>query len=130
MNIRLYKNEDYEMIKSWWIEANEPFPPKELMTEDSTFILEINNKPLMSVMLLLTNSSLAWLTSFIKDPKFKDSKEASKFITNYAENFAKEKGYKTILMFSYTDNLKQRYQNLGYIKSADNISSFVKRIQE
>lgn len=130
MNIRLYKEEDYEMISSWWKTANELAPPKEMMIEDSAFILEINNKPVISIMLLLTNSPLAWLTSFVKDPEFIDSKEASKAIVNYAENFAKDKGYKTILMFSYTDKLKKRYQDLGYIKSADNVSSFVKRIEE
>lgn len=130
MKIRLYKKEDYEMIASWWIAANEPAPPANMMTEDSAFILEIDNKPVISVMLLLTNSPLAWLTSFVKDPKFKDSKTASKAIVTYAENFAKQKGYETLLMFSYKDKLKKRYQELGYINTANDLSSFMKRIQE
>lgn len=128
MNIRLYTHSDYEMIKSWWIAANEPPPPQEMMTEDSAFILEIEGKPVISVMLLLTNSPLAWLTSFVKDPKFTNSKIASKQLVTYAENFAKERGYKALLMFSYKDKLKKRYQDLGYINTANNLSSFVKRI--
>lgn len=130
MNIRLYKKEDYNMISNWWIAANEPPPPSEMLTDDSTFILEIDNQPMISVMLLLTNTKLAWVTSFVKNPEFKNSKEASKAIVEYAENFAKEKGYTTTLMFAYTEKLKKRYQDLGYINSANNISSFVKRIKE
>lgn len=130
MNIRLYKKEDYNMIANWWIAANEPPPPTEIMADDSTFILEIDGRPMISVMLLMTNTKLAWVTSFVKNPEFKNSKEASKAIITHAENFAKEKGYTTTLMFAYTDKLKKRYQELGYINSANNISSFVKRIKE
>lgn len=129
MNIRLFKKDDYELIRSWWIKANE-FPPyQEMLPEESTFILEIDNQPKMCLTVYLTNCKFfAYLENFIKDPEFKNSKNEVNQLLEHAEKFAKDKGYKVLFCLAYKDKLKKRYEELGYKNTLNNLSSFVKEL--
>lgn len=128
MNIRLYKESDWSTIKNWWIIANEIPPLKESMTNDSTFVLEKDNDLLASITVYLTNSKeMAYLENLVRNPEFKN-KEAIKNLVNHAERFTKENGYKRLICFSYKSSLKKRYENLGYLNTLSDLSSFVKEL--
>lgn len=125
--IRLYRESDFELLKSWWIEANELPPLKEMMTLDSTFVLEKDGVPVMSLCVYFTNCKhLAYLENFIRNPSLNNSNLYSEKIVTHVEEFARSKGYRIIACLSYKDKLKQRYQQLGYINTLNNLSSFVK----
>lgn len=129
MDIRLYKNSDFEMIQNWWIDSNEIPPLREMLTEDSTFVLEMHGKARMCITVYLTNcKAVAHLENFVKDPNFKDSNTCSKILVEHAEKFAKEKGYKYLMCLSYQEKLKSRYEKLGYIRTLNNLSSFCKEL--
>jgi len=129
MNIRLFNKNDFEMIKMWWNEAQEMPPTIEMLPEESTFILEVNNEPQVCITVYLTNTNyVAYLENFIKNPNLKDSKEYTKKIVEHAENFAKQKGFKILVCLSYKEKLKQRYQDLGYINTLNNLSGFAKEV--
>lgn len=129
MNIRLYKKEDFNIIKDWWIKSNEVPPIEEMLTEDSTFILEMHGKAKMCISVYLTNCKcVAYLENFIKDPEFKDSKKSSKTLVEHAEIFAKEKGFRILVCYSYKEKLSKRYQELGYINTLNNLSSHAKEL--
>jgi len=129
MNIRLFNKNDFEMIKMWWNDAQEMPPTIEMLPEESTFILEVNNEPQVCITVYLTNTNyVAYLENFIKNPNLKDSKEYTKKIVEHAENFAKQKGFKILVCLSYKEKLKQRYQDLGYINTLNNLSGFAKEV--
>lgn len=129
MNIRLFNKNDYETIKMWWYKAHEIPPTLEMLPEDSTFILELDNKPQVSLTVYLTNSKhLAYLENFVKDPELKDSKQYTELLVKHVEMFTKEQGYKVLACLAYKDKLKKRYEDLGYINTLNNLSSFIKEL--
>lgn len=129
MNIRLYNKNDYQMIKGWWVDSNECPPLEDMLTEDSTFILEMHGKARMCISVYITNSkAVAYLENFVKDPGFKDSNACSKILVEHAEKFAKDKGYKYLMCLSYKEKLKSRYEKLGYFRTLNNLSSFCKEL--
>lgn len=130
MNIRLYKHSDYEIIKGWWLQINESPPSIEMLPEDSTFVLtNENNKPIACVNAYLTNSKeVSFVENLIKDSNSDVKKEDIQKLINYIFNYIKEQGYKRTLCFSYRDKLKKRYQEFGFIKTLDNVSTFCKEL--
>lgn len=129
MNIRLFNKNDFKMIQSWWKAADEMAPTIEMLPEDSTFILEIDEKPQICITLYLTNAKyISYLENFVKNPELKNSKEYSKKLVKYVENFAKENGCKILVCLSYKEKLKKRYEELGYMNTLNNISSFAKEL--
>lgn len=130
MNIRNFKKSDFEMIKTWWNEAQEMPPTLEMLPEDTTFILEVNNEPQVCITVYLTNTNyVAYLENFVKNPNLKEnSKQHTEALVKYAEEFCKDKGFKVLVCLSYKKKLETRYQDLGYINTLNNISSFVKEV--
>lgn len=130
MNIRQYKDSDYDMLVKWWNDQGEAAPEKDLIPVESTFVLEVNNVPIYSLSAYLTNvKGMAFFENFVGNPLYKkERKEYSVAIMAYVENFIKEKGYKRVVCFSYKDKVKSRYQEMGMKKTLDNISSFIKEL--
>lgn len=133
MNIRNYKEQaDFEMLKSWWIKQDEFPPTKEMLPEESTYILEIEGLgPIVSITLYLTNTrEFCILDNFIGNPDFSGParKEVSEIIISHAEKQAKELGYKSIMCMALKDKLKDYYQTFGYVKRFDNLATFNKEL--
>ncbi len=128
--IRNYTLADFETLKSWWVAADEPGPTIEMLPEDSTFILEVDGVPKMSISVYLTNTNyLAYLECFIKNPEINYKNNYTQQIIDHAEQFARSKGVKILVCLSYREKLKQRYQEFGYHRTLDNLSGFAKQIQ-
>lgn len=131
VNIRQYKNEDYEMIKSWHIISTGETPMDGLMIENGTFILERANIPALCLTVLLTQSNqVSYCFGYIKNPLFKEQnlENEGRALWEHCFSFAKEKGYNNILCFSNVDKLKDKYQRFGMRKTMDNLSSFVRNL--
>lgn len=129
MKIRLYTPQDYEMLKEWWVEANEPPPPESLIPE-TAYILEDRGTPVMSLALYLTNCKvIGYLECFIKNPMYYDSHVAADKLIRYVENEAKKHGCQVLVGLTYQDKLKKRYQDLGYVNTVNNLSSFARKIE-
>lgn len=127
ITIRNFKKNDFETILSWWNEVKEIGPTIEMLPEESTFILEINNVPKMCVTVYLTNTNyVAYAENFVKAPGL--SNKYSKTLVNHIEKFTKDKGFKVLLCLSYKEKLKRRYEKLGYRNTLNNLSSFVKEL--
>lgn len=128
MNIRNYKNSDFTMLASWWTLSNVPCPLPGMMPEESTYILEKDNKALYSICLYLTNTKeLCYIENFIKNPEYKD-KECSHLLVNHIFKVAKDLGYKRVICLSNNEKLKIRYQQLGGTPTLSNITSLVKEL--
>lgn len=125
--INTYKSTDYPLLKSWWEKTDEVVPQEEMISP-TTFILEIDEVPIISVGILLTNcSAAAYLSNFIGNPDCNSdvrqfaSEEIIKFITEYAH----AKGYKRVLAFAYKEKLKTRFRELGMRPTLSNLEAFV-----
>jgi hypothetical protein len=129
--IRPYKATDFPLVKSWWNAANEVAPLPEMMPEDSSFITEIDGRPVLAVTVYLTNSkAIAYTENFIGDPEYKGSsrREAASMLSDHIATFAKERGYQNLLCIASTQKLVGRYEELGYVKTLENVSTFVRRL--
>lgn len=129
--IRNFKGNDLEMIQSWW-KAQDEFPPTmEMLPPESTFICEVDDMPLVAITVYLTNSlEFCMLDNFIGNPEYSNNlrREASTFIVKYAEEFAKDMGYKSIMCLALKDKLKEYYQTFGYTLRFENASTFNKEL--
>lgn len=121
-------NSDYETTKHWWGAVNEPAPPLDLIPE-TTFIIRYNDAPILALSLFLTNcKGVAYLENFVGNPDFKGAirRDAAQALVDYACNFAAALGVMRVGCLAYRDKLKPRYEQLGMIKTLDNVSSFAR----
>jgi hypothetical protein len=130
VNIRQYSDKDFEMISDWWKQANEVGPAKDMLSAQTTFIMEINNVPAYSLSLYLTNcKGLAIFENFAGNPQLKgERKKFAPVLVNYLEDLAKSLGYKKIMCLSMNDKLVTRYTSLGYNKTVGGLTALVKEL--
>lgn len=130
-----YKEKDhYGVIASWWEAAEEQPPTREMMPEESTFILEAKGKPWIAVTVYLTNSTeVAWVDNLIANPKMPGEgarKAAIAWLQKFLEEWALEKGYRKLFCMAAKPALAERYRELGYTSTLKNVETFVKTLGE
>lgn len=130
IKIRHYNNSDYEILSKWWNDHKEIGPTKDMLPEESTFVLEYNGKPCVSITAYLTNSKeISYLENLISDPELKNKEirnTLTQIIVDDTFGFLRGLGYKRVICFSYKDGLKERYKEMGMTKTLDNLSSFAR----
>lgn len=130
--IRKYnKEQDLELICSWCKSYDLPDTVRTNIPEDTTYILEYENQPIMSACLYLTNcKNFSFIENAIKDKKInKDiTSTGLNILFSYLENKARELGYKMtfIMADSDKDKLKNKYMNMGYTPVIKNITLLCK----
>ena len=124
MNIRPFKDSDYETICSWLNFK----PTKDVLSGSSTYVLENDNKLLFCLTIYFTNSkNLCLIENFAGNPNFKEErKKYSQYLWLYCERLAKEMGYKNVMVLSNIDKLTQKYEQFGYTKFMDNVVALKK----
>lgn len=131
-NIRNYTQKDYIMLKGWWEMSGEVGPELESLPENTTYILEYEGSPLLSITIYLTNcKNLALLENFIGNPAFAGQlrKDMSQKLVDYCYAQCKQAGYKTLLCFSLNnEKIINRYQELGMTKVVDHLVSFGRKL--
>lgn len=131
IHIRPFKNEEFETIQKWYLDAHVLPPLPGMLIEDGTFILELNQVPALSQTVLLPQSKVvAYLEYMIKNPIFKKQnlEEIMPLFRDYLENYAKERGYQYFLTYGNHEKLNEKYKRLGFIPSLQNLTAFYKRI--
>lgn len=129
-NIRNFDKSDFDMIKAWWKAAKEPHPPIEYLPEDTTFIYSINNVPVYSITVYLTNcKEIAFLENFIKNPEYKNDSTHSQNFINYIYDFVRDSGYKKVIGMTDKEKLVKRYKELGMKKISENFYSLVRELR-
>lgn len=129
INIRKYKVEDLTMLQSWYSAIGWTLKETSL-PKDTTFVLEVDNIPVLSGCLFLMNCEDAcMIENFIGNPEHKElRKDKLPILLKHLEQEAKKAGYKTVVLFSFEDKLKKLYENLGFTKTLDNVTTFAKEI--
>lgn len=127
--IKQYKSENYQLIKSWWEFAKEVAPESKMIPETS-YVMYHNQNPVLSVSLFITNGPVVWVDNYIGNPEFKGEirKQCGKLLLNHLEAVAKLNGKDRLFCMSINDKTSKRYEDLGFTKTASNISTFLKEL--
>lgn len=130
--IRQYTEEDFPLLNSWWMDWEKTPAWKELLPEESTFIVEYENKPIASACLyLIFGVQNAAMVEHLISDKHSDPvvrEEAVDLLVSYMEQVAMQCGYKSLVCFGYNEKVKDRYKELGYQETLQNVSTFSKRL--
>lgn len=122
MNIRNLKSSDYELISSWWKDIGQHGPTQGQLPEDSSFILELDNKPILTMSVFLTNTDIAYFENLISDPNFKHNRKFyTQALMDHSFSFAKSKGYKYAVAFTTNEKLVNRNLKIGFDTAVRNL---------
>lgn len=132
MSIRFEKfnaSDHLEEILVWWAYRGETGPTLEMIPETS-YIMFSDNKPILFISLIMTNTEVCWLENLIGNPQQKgpNRKECGALFLSYIDNVAKANGKKRFFCMSTNEKTTQRYIELGFHKTLDNVSTFVRSI--
>lgn len=128
--IRQFEDDDYEMVVGWWAKQDE-LPPSRSMLPETTWILELDGTPALCVCLYLMNCPEACkVENLVGNPDLKgpDRYQALSILFEHLEEEARDRGYSALVLFSHEPRLKDRYQELGFVKTLENVTTFSKRI--
>lgn len=119
------------MIQAWWREYNMPVPSKG-MYPSTSYVAEVNGEPVASACLFMTNAKAAsFFENLVSNPsKKKERREAVPALFKYIESVAIAYGYTHLVIMSYREGLKKRYEDLGFEKTMDGITLLAKKIGE
>lgn len=116
VNVRPYQDSDFELLKLWYRKWEDCEPIESMHQPDSTFVLEYKGRPVMSMMILLSQSKeFSFLEGFIRDREFQLPKDydLGMILGVHCMHFAKQKGYKRCLALAACEKTSERYQEAG-----------------
>ena len=130
---RPLKEEDYDVICSWWKWWRWSVLPKTALPHDGKggFMVEKNGKPIVSAFLYLTNSSIALLEWIVSNPNYKESdrKDAIELLINESEKFCKTMGgIDIIFSIGRNKHLIETHKKLGWVVDKTPSREIIKKI--
>jgi hypothetical protein len=78
----------------------------------------------------MNSPDAAMVENLFSDPTQKgpERRDAVNKIFKHLEEVAKSLGYTTLVLFSYEDKLKERYEGMGYTRTLNNVTTFSKKL--
>lgn len=119
----------YAELKGWWSQRDEAGPTLQMIPETS-YIMYCDNKPILFISLIMTNTEVIWLENLIGNPEYKGQKrkECANLFLSYIENVAKTNNKKRFFCMSANEKTTQRYIELGFQQTLSNVSTFIRSI--
>ncbi len=124
IKIRPYQESDFEEICSWWKRHGETPPLPGMMVEEGTFVLEKDDKPVMTLTVLMTQTrEISYFEGYCKSPELpkRMSNELGKILWQHGFQYLKERGFKRVIILTDKDALSDRYERLGMSKNMSGI---------
>jgi hypothetical protein len=116
ITLRPYRESDFEEIHSWWTRHNECPPVPGMMVTNGTFVLEHDNKPIMTLTAFVTQSKeISYLEGFCAKPGVSKeiTRECGPMLWEYAFEFLRHNGRKRVVILTNKEGLAKRYKELG-----------------
>ena len=128
---RLFRLSEYPLIKSWWTIRKMVPPLLDMMPEESTFVLDVEGKPVASLSLILTNTGTAWLDNFITDPESDADIRKIGMDLAWQEilTFLKRENYSRLFAMSVNVNTKKRYEEFGFKQTLQGVTTMTMEIR-
>lgn len=129
IQIRTLEGSDFSLLSAWWSEHGMPSPTRDIYPPTSYMCL-YDGVPTLSASLFLMNCpGAAKIENLVGNPLLRaERKECVPLLFRHVERIAAAWGYKQLILFSYEDKLKQKYEDLGYVKTLENVTTFSKKI--
>ncbi len=125
MNTRTLTESDYEILSDWWKAWNWPVMAKDMLPDDGTggIMIENEGENIVAGFLYWSNSKLVWLDWIISNPDAdkKIRKQAIEMLILTAEQMVKDAGSKYIMSISRSNSLLKIHEKIGW--SIDNTPS-------
>lgn len=128
--LKPYEDRDWEMLASWWVGAGYDAVPADLL-KNCTYIGYINDLPVMSITMYLTDSPMAYLENFIANPEA--PQEARKTMVKWGldrlEQMAKTEGKKYFWAHPNNPALARYYERqIGFKTMQTGLTSMARTI--
>lgn len=128
--IRPIEEHERPMLQSWWIEHGMMPPEGQMMPLESTYLMEIEDVPMLSVTIFWTNASVAWADNFVANPGVPAAcrKKSTSTLLQFLESLSKTRGKDRLFCMGATESTKRRYEQLGFRRTLDDVATFIKEI--
>jgi hypothetical protein len=121
MMLRSYSPHDYEEVSGWW-RARGLEPIAEVLLPTTGLIAP----GVAASFLYLTNSSVAWMAWTTSNPTASQAErdEMLDAIVRGLLRMAEERGYKVMFTNAEPEQLKRRYERLGFMEGDKNVKQY------
>ena len=118
MNTRTLTSFDYEILSEWWKAWGWPVMVKDMLPDNGTGGIMIENKGenIVAGFLYWSNSKLVWLDWIISNPNVdkKIRKQAIEMLILTAEQMVKDAGSKYMMSISRSSSLLKIHEKIGW----------------
>jgi hypothetical protein len=118
MNTRTLTSFDYEILSEWWKAWGWPVMVKDMLPDNGTGGIMIENKGenIVAGFLYWSNSKLVWLDWIISNPNAdkKIRKQAIEMLILTAEQMVKDAGSKYMMSISRSSSLLKIHEKIGW----------------
>ena len=118
MNTRTLTESDYEILSDWWKAWGWPVMAKDMLPDNGTGGIMIENKGenIVAGFLYWSNSKLVWLDWIISNPNAdkKIRKQAIEMLILTAEQMVKDAGSKYMMSISRSNSLLKIHEKIGW----------------
>lgn len=119
------------MLTRWW-EASEMYGFSwNYLPRDTAYMAEVDGIPGAVISVYKTNiKEYAYLECYVSNPEMKKAhrRAATEAVMKHAENQAHSMGYNKLVCLTHVDGLKPRLEELGFLRSLNNVTTFVKEL--
>jgi N-acetylglutamate synthase-like GNAT family acetyltransferase len=101
------------------------------MPADSSYILEIDNKPALAGSLYYSNSeNFCMIDNFVGNPDLAgaERRAATRKFLDRAEALAKERGYRRLFCMTTQDGPVEYYKRLGFQVTGQGVTTLIKEL--
>ncbi len=111
LNIRKYKDSDFELINSWYEKRNLQ-PVDKIFLSSNGYIVD----DIVAVWLYKTDSSIAWIENLITNPDAKtyERSRSIDYLLIHVCNEARSMGFKAIIGLTKLAAVSNRCKSLGF----------------
>ena len=118
MNTRTLTESNYEILSDWWKAWNWPVMAKDMLPDNGTggIMIENEGENIVAGFLYWSNSKMVWLDWIISNPNAdkKIRKQAIELLILTAEQMVKEAGSKYMMSISRSNSLLKIHEKIGW----------------
>ena len=118
---------DYPVMKKWWKEHWDTFPPQEIVSPNGVMV-EIDGKQIITFgLLIVEGTSFALVGNLISDPNAnkRELYISFKLGMEWFKEYSKKKNITVMYTLGNQKGLNKRYQEFGFRVAEQNMTSFI-----
>jgi len=130
LQVRLYAEDDYQMVSDWWGKHNWACVPPEILPKIGGVIYEKETGlNLTAAWLYMDNSTtVSWMEWFVSNPEATGFQviKAHKLLLDFLERCAMDNDYGIMLTTCRQPSLSRLYEKNGFVKTDESVIHLLK----